>query len=54
MVFFTKIKRNWEPHKMRITARLHLNNKIESFELKKGFMLTIADAEDGAGKSKAI
>lgn len=30
----------------------NLNNKIESFVLKKGYMLTIADDEAGTGKSK--
>lgn len=29
-----------------------MNNKIESFLLKKGFMVTIADEADGTGKSK--
>ena len=29
-----------------------LNNRIESFLLKKGFMVTFADIEDGTGKSK--
>jgi intein/homing endonuclease len=35
MVFFTKIKRNWEPHKMRITARLHNNNNLKTCILWK-------------------
>lgn len=30
----------------------NLNNKIESFVLKKGYMLTVADDEVGTGKSK--
>lgn len=34
------------------TSITNLNNKIESFVLKKGFMLTIADDEVGTGKSK--
>jgi hypothetical protein len=33
-------------------AITNLNNKIESFVLKKGFMLTIADDPEGTGKSK--
>jgi hypothetical protein len=34
------------------TSITNLNNKIESFVLKKGYMLTIADDEVGTGKSK--
>lgn len=30
----------------------NLNNKIESFVLKRGYMLTLADNESGTGKSK--
>jgi hypothetical protein len=31
-----------------------LNNKIESFILKKGFMVTFASAADGTGKVKTL
>ncbi len=34
------------------SAITNLNNKSESFVLKRGFMLTVADDEDGTGKSK--